>query len=436
MAEIKAFIRDTNEAYRQKDRDAICDLIMFDEGHPRLDQIHKELHSMAVESIRSLVQNEMSKAPRSLKEFVSHYLVFTIHSALDSSALADVYEFLSACYGSFLSLFIAQDAQWLSPLLMNLSYSLVDWAMLADKENPNAKKLKINDAAAKHLSRAFNMVISDKTANSLEESKKVALYYLANLTFRVYFKLRSTRLMPTMLANISKAGVRLSDYPMSQQVTHRYYLGRYYLYQLDLRRAEKDLSFAFKNCPSPSRDMGENEVIFRNSRLILIYLTACRLCLGRMPTLQLLQSYDLDICFDSLMTAVKKGNLNLLRQTLTAPDLTSWLVKKEIYFLLKEKLEVLCWRSLIRRMCIVSKGPSDPPQNRVSLEALLDVVRALLRDDTYDILDVECITASLLDQGYIKGYIHSQKKILVLGKTNPFPIVYSVEVIEDVVDMK
>ncbi|KAF9981930.1 hypothetical protein BGZ75_006705 [Mortierella antarctica] len=57
---------------------------------------------------------------------------------------------------------MAQDAQWLTPLLMNLSYSLVDWAILADKENPDAKELKISDAAAKHLSRAFNMVISDK----------------------------------------------------------------------------------------------------------------------------------------------------------------------------------------------------------------------------------------------------------------------------------
>lgn len=27
-----------------------------------------------------------------------------------------------------------------------------------------------------------------RTSNSLEDSKKVALYYLANLTFRVYFK--------------------------------------------------------------------------------------------------------------------------------------------------------------------------------------------------------------------------------------------------------
>ncbi|KAF9573294.1 hypothetical protein EC968_008834 [Mortierella alpina] len=432
MAEIKAFIRETNEAFRQKNKEAICELIMLDEGIPRLDKLHQELYNMTVESIRTVVQNELSKGPRPLKDFVTNFLIFTIHSALDTSALPEVYELLSACYGSFLSLYVAQDAQWLTPLLMNLSYSLVDWAILADQKNPNAKELKISDAAAKHLSRAFNMVISDKTSNSLEDSKKVALYYLANLTFRLH----STRLMPTMLANISKAGVRLSDFPMSQQVTHRYYLGRYYLYQLDLRQAERNLSFAFRNCPDPSQDDVANETIYQNGRLILTYLTACRLCLGRIPHSQLLRMYNLEFCFTPLVTAVRRGDLKLLRQTLDTTDLMSWLVKKEIYFLLKEKLEVLCWRSLIRRVCMVSRGPMDPPQTRVSLEILLNVVRALLMDNTYDIWDIESITASLLDQGYIKGYIHSQKKILVLGKTNPFPVVYSVEVIEDVIDKK
>ncbi|KAF9386598.1 hypothetical protein BGX21_000742 [Mortierella sp. AD011] len=315
---------------------------------------------------------------------------------------------------------------------MNLSYSLVEWAVYADEERPQAKELKISDAFGKHLSKALNIIISDKSSNELGDSKKMALYYVANLSFRVHFKLRSTRLMPTMMANISKAGVNLSDFPMSQQVTHRYYLGRYLLYQLDLRRSEKHLKFAFNNCPGPSQDETENMVTFKNSRLALLYLTACRLCLGRMPSLQLLQAYNLDTYFQPLITAVKSGDLSLLQRSLSSPELMSWFVRKEIYFLLKEKLAVLCWRSLIRRTCLVSRRPTEP-QMRVQLEALLSVARALTKDDTYDIFDVECITASLLDQGYIKGYIHSQKKILVLGKSNPFPTVWNVEVMEEVI---
>jgi len=203
--------------------------------------------------------------------------------------------------------------------------------------------------------------------------------------------------MPTTLANIANSGAQLSDFPMSQQVTHRYYLGRYSLYQLDLRRAEAHLAFAFRNCPAPNRNPGENEVIYRNSRLTLIYLTACRLCLGRFPSQQLLQMYDLEPYFAPLMHAVRVGNLELLNKTLNSPDLMSWLVKKELFFLLKEKLAVLCWRSLIRKICIVSRSPSDT-QLRVQLPSLLNVVQKLTGDPTYDIGDVECIAASLLDQ--------------------------------------
>ena len=170
------------------------------------------------------------------------------------------------------------------------------------------------------------------------------------------------------------------------------------MYQLDLRRAERELSFAFRNRPSLSNDEDSDRIIYTNGRLMLLYLTACRLCLGLFPSEQLLHEYDLHSYFAPLMKAIKSGDLNLLQQTLSVPIFVAWLVKKEIYFLLKEKLDVLCWRSLIRRTCLVSRSLSNPPQMRVPLDGLLDVARALTRDTSYDIFDVECITASLLDQ--------------------------------------
>ncbi|KAG0071927.1 hypothetical protein BGZ90_012086 [Linnemannia elongata] len=430
MQAIRSFVREVVQAYKQKDKNAICDLISLDSSSERVEQLSQVLYDMTEESIRSTVAADCESldAPRPLKDLITNYLIFTIASCLDTSDLADVYELLSTCYGSFLGLYTAFDAQWLTPLLMNISYSLVDWATLADKENPTAKELKVSDAAAKHLSRAFNVVISDKTSNDLKDSKKMALYYLANLTFRVYFKIQSTRLLPTMIANISKAGVKLEQYPMSQQVTHRYYLGRYYLYQLDLRSTERHLAFAFRNCPpqNPHDPQSNNEVTYNNARLILIYLVAARLCLGIFPSQQLLRAYDLEVYFSTLIRAVKLGDLGLLDNHLDSPEILGWFVKKEIYFLLKEKLRVLCWRSLIRRVWLLNAG-----QPRVDLNLLVSVGQLLIKDGSFDIWDVECITASLLDQGYIRGYIHSEKKILVVSKTNSFPLVSSVEVAEE-----
>ncbi|KAF9924560.1 hypothetical protein FBU30_005507 [Linnemannia zychae] len=230
-----------------------------------------------------------------------------------------------------------------------------------------------------------------------------------------------------MIANISKAGVKLEQYPMSQQVTHRYYLGRYALYQLDLRTASKHLDFAFRNCQPPDAyDPLANEITFSNSRLILIYLIAARLCLGIFPTNTLLQEYGLDAFFAPLIRAVQLGDLGKLDQHWTQPEVMQWLVHREIYFLLKEKLQVLCWRSLIRRVWLLyGKQP------RVYLEQLVGVVQQLTKDPSFDIFDIECIAASLLDQGYIRGYIHSEKKILALSKQNPFPVVSGIEVVEE-----
>ncbi|KAF9124100.1 hypothetical protein BGW39_008443 [Mortierella sp. 14UC] len=229
-----------------------------------------------------------------------------------------------------------------------------------------------------------------------------------------------------MIANIGKAGVKLEQYQMSQQVIHRYYLGRYALYQLDLRTTIRQLAFAFRNCPPLDSDPKTNKITFKNARLTLIYLIAARLCVGVFPSHQLLQEYGLHIYFETLIRAVKLGDLGLLDQHLDNPQVMGWFVKREIYFLMKEKLRVLCWRSLIRRVWLLNGR-----QARVYLDPLVGVVQVLTKDPSFDIWDVECIVASLLDQGYIKGYIHSETKILVVGKTNPFPAVSSVEVVEE-----
>ena len=46
----------------------------------------------------------------------------------------------------------------------------------------------------------------------------------------------------------------------------------------------------------------------------------------------------------------------------------------------------------------------------------------------YTLTDVECVVASLIDQGYMKGYIHPTKRLAVLSKSDPFPKVRDVTV--------
>ncbi|KAF9970776.1 hypothetical protein BGZ73_006470 [Actinomortierella ambigua] len=452
MDGIRAFLANVSTVFATRNEDAASDLLTVNQDNDNLAALEQHLSLVTDDQIRRLCANHAEKSDvRGLADLVTNYLLYCkIASNMDADPV-EIYAAMSALYGSFLTVFtVTPEAQWLAGVLMNFSSSIVYWAIQADYTNPNAKELKVSDVVGKHFSRALNIVISDKTGNPTQSSKKKALYYLANQSLRCYFRLHSTRLIPTLISNISKANVDLREYPMSEQVTHRYYLGRYHLYKLDLRKAEHHLAFAFRNCeysdldyPDPER--GGTAVSFRNRRLILIYLAACRLCLGILPKPGLLQTFGIDTYFAPLVYAVKFGDLRQLRQSLSLDDHSSssvalWFVRKEIYFLLVEKLTLLCWRSLLRRMCLLSTSSSG--QMRVDLRVMLQVIQALLRtppaqtsttgeeaeEEEYDLSDIEAIVVSLLDQGYIRGYIHAVRKILVLGKNNPFPAVHSIEV--------
>lgn len=99
--------------------------------------------------------------------------------------------------------------------------------------------------------------------------------------------------------------------------------------------------------------------------MILIYLIAASLPLGLFPSLPLLQEFDLDDQYSALLPALKvsppasctlrrslQGSLQLGDYNTVLSEINrhmSWHLKKGNYLLLKEKLEVICWRNLARR---------------------------------------------------------------------------------------
>lgn len=70
----------------------------------------------------------------------------------------------------------------------------------------------------------------------METSKRLGIFHVTNLAFKVYFKLNTTRMCQTFMNNIKTGGVDLKQYPISEQVTYRYYLGRYALYHVKLHQ--------------------------------------------------------------------------------------------------------------------------------------------------------------------------------------------------------
>lgn len=69
-------------------------------------------------------------------------------------------------------------------------------------------------------------------------------------------------------------------YPLAQQVTYRYYVGRKHMFDNDFPNAERYLRFAFEHCHRDCK---------RNKRSILIYLIPVKMYLGQMPTQAVLE---------------------------------------------------------------------------------------------------------------------------------------------------
>lgn len=130
-------------------------------------------------------------------------------------------------------MFNGSDTFYQVPVIKDLSTHLVSLALRVDKTGLKGKARKAN-TAARLLSRMFNTMLADRSP--IDTSKRQGIFHVTNLAFKVYFKLNSMRMCQTFISNIEKGGLELHMFPISQQVTYKYYLGRYSLYHGKLKQ--------------------------------------------------------------------------------------------------------------------------------------------------------------------------------------------------------
>merc|ERR1712157_319382 len=85
-------------------------------------------------------------------------------------------------------------------------------------------------------------------------------------------------------------------------------------------------------------------------------------------------------------------------------------------YLLYEKCKTICYRNLIKRVHHILNKKTQMPLS------LLVITFNFLVVEKMDLDEIECILANLIYRGYIRGYISHSKRILVLSKSNPFPV--------------
>jgi len=200
-----------------------------------------------------------------------------------------------------------------------------------------------------------------------------------------------------------------------------------------MHQAHDELVLAFDMCINTN---------YNTKRIIFIYLLSTSIPLGRLPHPGLLAYFSLSDQFSPLIRATRLGDIATYRSALSG-KWRAWFARRGVWMMLREKGEVIVWRSLIRRVVLLARermptmfstAVKAPPT--VAFTDILTALHVSSKDATYTMNDVESMCCSLLDQGYIKGYILHSRYTLVLQKSDTlgFPPPSSIWIDSGIVD--
>ncbi|KAH9464692.1 hypothetical protein MJO28_001603 [Puccinia striiformis f. sp. tritici] len=387
---------------------------------PLIKLIRSIIPANRKDSLDALVQKQLS-GDRILADFLSNYLNYIVSVQFEEETPVinhafsnyqnqtehmidhdNNFDLLLNAYNPASNIFRRSDAAFFTRSIQHLSHGLVFFAIKADREKRSTKKEKASEAA-RQMTTTLGVACIDRTLE--EPSKRRAAFSLANGLFKIYFFLNNMRLCDTVVKNISNVLHQLeTHYPKAELVTFHYYLGRLALYQRRLHKARESLKKSFDLCKADS---------WRNRRLILTYLIVASLPLGILPRPILLEQFQLQNEFQEVVGSLRTGNWPGVVNGLESNR--DWFRFKGIYILLREKLEVICWRNFFVIMAGLKNGN---PGMRLSLSQSVEAARKVFMEPSIDEDDIVCMVSSLIDQGYLKAYV-KLGEMIVFGSVLP-----------------
>lgn len=215
-------------------------------------------------------------------------------------------------------------------------------------------KVSFVEDAANVLRDAFIKCLAgspgvQRTSRPSPDDKRVGIYLTANSCLKLLMQCHMLRNAQQMFSSIDAQSPPLSYYPAAQRVTYLYYLGRYHFANNHFRRAQAVLHKAYEQCHRQAT---------KHRKLILTYLIATNICLGRFPSTTLFsraEANDIGRIFIPLCKIIQLGDLGRFHQYLDLQsDSGQWFLKRSLLFQLRDRCEIIVWRSLIRRTFLLS----------------------------------------------------------------------------------
>ncbi|KAJ9299858.1 hypothetical protein DTO271G3_2742 [Paecilomyces variotii] len=213
------------------------------------------------------------------------------------------------------------------------------------------EKVTLVEQSANVVREAFIKCLTDRSGTpgtqGKPEGRRVGIYLMANVCLKLLFQCGKLRNAEQMFASISAQSPPLEYFPASQRVTYLYYLGRYLFSNNLFYPAQTALQAAYDQC---------HRQAMSQKNLILTYLIPCNIVLGRFPSAALLQKPEAQGLADKfvpLCRLILSGDYIAFRQYLAfdSPEL-QWFARKGILLQLRNRCEILVWRSLTRKVFI------------------------------------------------------------------------------------
>ncbi|ANB14544.1 Thp1p [Sugiyamaella lignohabitans] len=298
---------------------------------------------------------------------------------------------------------------------------VVPQALSLDSQDSQFEMIRTSFLASVLL-KIFNSIRGEKSVGE-PLTKKTVIIFVATVLCRLYFKLDQPANCASVFSNIHTANIRFSLYSLAQRVEYRYWLGRFYLNKNQLSHSYNHLLWSFKNCHSSSP----------NKRLILLYLLAPAILLGKIPRYELLQAYNLDSIYWPLIHSIKRANYQQFMTHLESNE--AFFYDHRILVLLQSRSVIILYRMILWRLVITSRQLANNDEKAASLVSFpnLQIAVRLSMGSffpqsavTDDYQFIESIAVSLISQGFVKANIYPRMKLIRLKPINALPPVHDV----------
>ncbi|KAI7165646.1 hypothetical protein D0869_09711 [Hortaea werneckii] len=430
------------------------------------------LESRCSQVLKAAVEGDDGAPWTAFIKFMVQYLSYLRDVSADVSRLLETYELLSelqqrgnsalghSTLGHLILPVVIANAKLVCRLAIGLDKQPELIANIRSSQQgggDEGARETLPERAANTLRQAFVTCLNDRVSSVQDgrpQGKKKGIYLIANLCLKILFQCRKTRNATQIFENIYNLSPPLSIYPKSQRVTYLYYLGRYLWQNNHFYRAQLALQYAYDE--SPARPECK-----RQRRHILVYLLASNIILGRFPSSTLFnrpEAQGLAGLFLPLCRSIRAGDLAAFHHHLSFDNPHApWFLHFRILLQLRNRAEVLVWRSLVLRTYALVGVPPQATSRGSMSPAFLDITALCsafefasnhnnrtglqqaaqnLNDPNseeptdpdfvgieydytpsyYNALAIESKLAALIDQHLLNGYIaHRQGKLCITG---------------------